>query len=193
MKKYLYLSEHWMASNWISGGPVPLYAASKYKKQDRNAIYTPDENLIDTSTHRVEDFRKRGVYIDDTSTIVLDNGKVNGIHYPGEVRLQRRIEDGLILCMANRLSNHIAKRLKKMACVEIKDVESLKLALDEQIGFSGEMEPCKYTDGHNRNHFLKSDLDAWQDEFRIVWVGAKPQEVIIPPNTGIKVRVRSVI
>ncbi|HEI8943222.1 hypothetical protein [Citrobacter freundii] len=193
MKKYLYLSEHWMAENWVNGGVVPLFAASKYRKQDRIEIYTPDENLIDNSTHPVESFRKFGIYIDDTSTIILDNSTIGGKLYPGQVRLERRVEDALVLCMANRLSNYIAKGLKKVACVEIQDVFLLKSALDEQIGTVGIMGPCQYTSGHNRNHFLKSDLDGWQDEFRIIWPGIDSTDVTVPAGNAIKKWIRGMI
>ena len=41
----------------------------------------------------------------------------------------------------------------------------------------GIMKDCAYTDGHQRNHFLKSTKDAWQDEFRIFWNVHKSENI----------------
>jgi len=46
------------------------------------------------------------------------------------------------------------------------------------------MRDCEYTDSHQRNHFLKSAKDKWQDEFRVFWKGNKMRMVKIPAGTA---------
>ena len=43
---------------------------------------------------------------------------------------------------------------------------------------------CEYTSGPNRNHFLKSEANAWQEEFRIFWHGSAERSVILPDGIG---------
>lgn len=45
----------------------------------------------------------------------------------------------------------------------------LKKYIDEQLGCVGIYQRCEYTKTHQRNHFLKSKDDAWQQEYRIFW------------------------
>ncbi len=188
MKKYLYLQFENYAETWVNGGKIPLFKASKYKREDRQGIYTPDENQIDNSSHGDEVF---GGMISFGSDV---QGSIGSISAPGfhieNILLDRRLEDGLILCLANRRSNYIAKKLKKEACVEITDIVALKNILDEQIGQIGVMGKCRYTDLHHRNHFLKSSLDSWQDEFRIFWKDAEDIEVTIPKGLAKRIPIR---
>lgn len=188
MEKYLYLREIEWALSWVQGGEVPLKCASAYKKDERGGIYTPDENLIDNSSHDISQFE----HLFKMSAGKLSVGKLieNGKEFPSELRFDRKIEDGLVLCLANRRSNYIAKKLKKKACVKIIDVDALKNCLDEQIGIISKMDACKYTQGHLRNHFLKSSLDSWQEEFRLFWPHAKPCVVNIPSNIALHVPIR---
>ncbi|QMI05837.1 hypothetical protein [Citrobacter sp. RHB25-C09] len=188
MKKYLYLQFERYANTWINGGTVPLFKASKYRREDRLGIYTPDENQIDNSTHSDAIFDGRVKFGPNAQ------GYIGSLSAPGiymqNIVLDRKVEDGVILCLANRRSNFIAKKLKKEACVEIVDVIELKNILDEQIGITGVMGECSYTNLHHRNHFLKSSQDSWQDEFRIFWKDADDIEVKIPKGLAIRIPIR---
>ncbi|HGF0769551.1 TPA: hypothetical protein ACF7ZB_001869 [Kluyvera georgiana] len=187
MKKYLYLTKKEWVFPWTRGGIVPLYQASNYLSDERIGVMTPDENLIDTSTHDIKAFGG-SVKIEGGGTILCTNSNLNGQFYPGTVKFEQRVEDGLVLCLANKKSAEVAEKLGKRACVEISDVERLKYFLDRQIGINGIMRSCEYTNGHNRNHFLKSHLDSWQDEFRIFWPGAKSIRVSIPSGIAKEVK-----
>ena len=43
---YLYLEKKEWSAAWIHGGTIPVNLASKYKKDYRDGIFTPDENLV---------------------------------------------------------------------------------------------------------------------------------------------------
>ncbi|WP_236942821.1 hypothetical protein [Ewingella americana] len=151
MEKYLYLTKVEWADAWVNGGVVPLFSSSTYKSEERKATFTPDENLIDTSTHDLKDFKGLVKFEGGGSVIFDETCTINGKRYPGGINFSQRTEDGLVLCMANRKSNFIAKKLGKFACVRIYDVVALKAVLDEQIGVVGEMGECKYTSNHQRD------------------------------------------
>ena len=189
MEKYLYLSELSFVSPWVEGGSVPLKSASTYKSIERQGIYTPDENLIDTSTHDIGLFG--GAVVIENSTVNFFGGSINGEPLPDQMTIDRKTEDGLVLCLANRRSNYIAKKLNKKACVKILDMHKLKIVLDEQIGIVSIMDSCSYTKTHHRNHFLKSELDAWQEEYRLFWPGAGSTNVNIPRGIAIQIPIRS--
>ncbi len=188
MKKYLYLTKPEWVFPWIRGGVVPLFQASTYLSDERDGVMTPDENLIDTSTHDIKAFAGH-IKVEGGATAIVTNAIFDGVHYPGTMVFHRKTEDGLVLCLANSKSAELAKRLGKRACVEINDVELLKRYIDRQLGVVGVMKACEYTDGHNRNHFLKSSHDSWQDEFRIFWPEAKTTRVSIPSGIAKKVKI----
>ncbi|HDW0150894.1 TPA: hypothetical protein ROH98_003324 [Enterobacter asburiae] len=188
MKKYLYLTKAEWVFPWIRGGVVPLFQASTYLSDERDGVMTPDENLIDTSTHDIKAYGNLA-RIQGGGSISFTNSTINGVFHPGTIKFEQRVEDGLVLCLANSKSSEIARRLGKRACVEISDVEHLKRYLDRQLGIESAMRACEYTNGHNRNHFLKSSLDSWQDEFRIFWPGAKSTRVSIPSGMAKKVKI----
>ena len=51
MRKYLYLTDQWMATTWIEGGVVPVYVASTYQGRERSGTRAPDEvQQMDVST-----------------------------------------------------------------------------------------------------------------------------------------------
>ena len=89
-------------------------------------------------------------------------------------------EDGLILSFSLRKSRELATRMGKQACVKIQDICYLKRCIDKQLGLDGTMRACEYTDRPNRDHFLKSIIDSWQQEFRIFWPGSSARTVVLP-------------
>ncbi|MCK6800694.1 hypothetical protein [Enterobacter cloacae] len=189
MKKYLYLTRKEWVFPWTRGGVVPLFQASTYLSDERDGVMTPDENLIDTSTHDIKAFGNLANIVGG-GTITLTNCFINGVFTPETIKFEQKIEDGLVLCLANSKNAGLAKRLGKTACIEISDVNHLKRFLDRQIGIISVMKSCEYTDGHNRNHFLKSSLDSWQDEFRIFWPKAKSTRISIPSGIAKEVKIR---
>ncbi|HCA9548793.1 hypothetical protein HXX54_12945 [Klebsiella pneumoniae] len=188
MEKYLYLTELSWVEPWVNGGVIPLKCASSYKSIERHGIFTPDENLIDTSTHDINQFAS-AISIENSSVTFL-GGEINGIKLPNVMKIERKTEDGLVLCLANRRSNYIAKRLGKKACVKIFNIFELKEVLDEQIGVFSLMDKCEYTKTHLRNHFLKSELDSWQEEYRLFWPGVEAAEVKIKKNMAMQIPIR---
>lgn len=182
---YLYLTEPDWAKAWIFGGEVPFYVASRYKREERAGIYTPDENLIDTSTFDIKNYQHlisvaEGVTVKGLQFI---DSKLNGVPVNGT--LNRSYEDGLVICMATKRSKYIARRLGKKVCVRVDDVNKLKECVDFHTGIKGVGKVCEYTASHERNHFLKSTYDSWQREYRLFWLGVGNITVELPPRLGI--------
>ena len=186
MKIYLYLTEKEWVNPWINGGTIPLSLASSYLSDTRSEIYTPDEN-------RINDM---GVNIEELAPLIkispggglknatFKNNYVNGRKMPEVENGNYYQEDGIILSFSRELSKFLADKMGKKAVVKIFNIQELKLCIDEQLGAEGAMAVCEYTSGPNRNHFLKSEADAWQKEFRIFWQGLSERSVILPDGVG---------
>ncbi|MGJ0492858.1 hypothetical protein [Methylobacter sp.] len=189
MEKYLYLTEPEWADAWVNGGIVPISLASSYRSLERKGTSTPDENRIDN------------IPVDMLSLLGLENVEhIKGLtmrnNYIGDKRLpdicgERYIEDGFILSLCNSYSTYIEAKLRKKTCVKIKDVGMLKHCIDKQLCQIGEMSPCRYRYDHQRNHFLKSSKDKWQDEYRLFWRSDNPKTaemakkgIMIPAGTA---------
>jgi hypothetical protein len=183
MRKYLYLTSPKFVKTWVEGGNIPLALASHYVSTERQATYTPDETRIHSSPI---DLTTLSPFIRIGPDSVLGNftmtgSTFDGVPQPDIVNATYDLENGLILCFSNNLDRSIAEKLGKRACVEITDVEALKASIDEQLGTEGLMKECEYTESHERNTFLKSSADSWQDEFRIYWpIVINNAEVSIP-------------
>ncbi|QFT55396.1 hypothetical protein [Microbulbifer sp. THAF38] len=187
MYKYLYLTHPEWASAWVSGGKIPLNPASAYKKMDREGIYTPDENLIYESTHDLESFGHL-IKVDGVRDLKIGKIVENGRTIAENVRASKYHEDGVILSLCNRKSKEIAKKLNKKACVKILDVDVLKKVIDDQLGKVSIAKCCEYTASYNRNHFLKSTEDEWQDEFRLFWDHQERIEVTLPKGIARRIK-----
>ncbi|EJA2550653.1 hypothetical protein MWS75_002686 [Serratia marcescens] len=185
MEKYLYLTKPEWADAWVNGGQVPFYKASKYKSEERRGVNTPDENLIDSSTVDIQSLAPNMVFSPGSvlKNCVFVNNTIDGRSYK-YMRINRFIEDGLVVCLSNKRSMLIARRLEKKACVKIKDVNELMRIINDQIGVEGVMGPCKYTINHERNHFLKSTKDAWQREYRMFWPEVGDTNILLPPGVA---------
>lgn len=186
MSFYLYLNEHWHADTWVSGGLIPINPASTYRSMEREGIFTPDENLI----HKAEvDLMSLSPFLSiapgaHIRGLTMTNNYMNGVRMPDVNDVQYYLDDGLILSFSTRLTGVLAKKMKKKACVKILNIDLLKSSLDEQLGVKSEAELCRYTRGHERNHFLKSELDSWQAEFRLFWPITKKVEVSVASGTA---------
>lgn len=168
MFKYLYLEKVEFCNAWINGGVVPLSLASKYVNEERHGVFTPDENLIYQSTHDLSRL-EHVISISESKDITIGEIELNGKVIASNLKASKYTEDGVVLCLSNKRSKKVAKRLGKSACVKILNIWELKEVLDAQIGVVGVAGPCEYTSSYERSHFLKSELDKWQDEYRIFW------------------------
>lgn len=189
MKKYLYLTEKEWVLTWTNGGKIPIKLASTYLSDHRAGTLTPDENLI----HKSEvDLTKLEPFIrihrgPGPNSLTMKNGTFNGRPAPDIINASYYIKDGLILSFSNNLNKEIATRLEKKACVEIQSIERLKEIIDDQIGVKGIMGVCDYTQDHQRNHFLKSVSDSWQDEYRLFWPVSEERWIFLPSGLATEV------
>lgn len=185
MSLYLYLNELSHVDTWVNGGSVPIKPASTYRSLERGGILTPDENLIHKSA--VDLLSIPFMRFNPKATVKglsFIGMTVNGKPVPDIIDAALYEEDGLILSFSYRVTKLVAKKMNKKACVKILDIEALKQAIDSQIGVVSEAKSCQYTNGHQRNHFLKSELDYWQAEYRMFWPVNTAVQVDIPPGTA---------
>lgn len=188
MRLFIYLNETEHADTWLEGGQIPILPASHYRKKERKGIHTPDELLIYNSPIPIESLENYGISIrgavKDCSFI---DCKSNGFRIPDIHNLSHYEEDALVLCFCKSSREELAERFGgKQACVEIQSIKNLKRYIDRQLGYRGELRECKYTNDHQRNHFLKSEQDAWQEEVRIIWKVHNPAKrwVKVKPGTA---------
>ncbi|MEY3416889.1 MAG: hypothetical protein RL060_1000 [Bacteroidota bacterium] len=188
--KYLYLTEVEWYMNWVNGGEVPIKLASRYKSNTRNGILTPDENQIHESKTDLNSLMPFIKFEEnfDCKNINFKNITINGVNLPSIENAKLYKEDGLILSFCNTESEAIAKKFEKKVCVKILDINKLKESFDKQIGCEGIMENCQYTNSHERNHFLKSNLDEWQNEFRIFWKSNNEKYLKVPQDIAVLVK-----
>ncbi len=181
---YLYLTKKEWIEPWVNGGEIPINLASTYRKMERKGIFTPDENLIYEATHPYSVLQ--GAFsFEGVKNVTLKNVNING-HQINHMHIkERRKEDGLILSFCNHFAEKTAYRLEKAAAIEIIDIGKLIKAINRQTKTKCKRGNCEYTLGHNRNHFLKSYRDAWQDEHRLFWNHSVSITAKIPRDIGI--------
>jgi hypothetical protein len=185
--KFLYLAKIEHVAAWTDGGAVPLSLASKYLDIERHETRTPDETFTKKTWGEgddIDDLERRFI-----NPIIGGGVFVSGPSYPrgpqGEATgLTVARWDGLVLCLSNSESKSVCSELGKAACVAIDHPLALFQVLSAQLGVAGEHRHCDYTDTRDRDVFLKSKLDRWQDEYRMFWLGAGPRSVTIPPQTA---------
>ncbi|TAL53803.1 hypothetical protein [Pandoraea sp.] len=183
LEKFLYLTHIEWSNAWVEGGDVPISLASSYLGDTRDGIYTPDENRIHDSPVDLTSLRP-AIRVENVKNFTFVGCTINGQRVPDIVNANYYLEDGIILSFCNVLNGAIARRLRKKACVKIRNIQELKAEIDRQIGKAGIIGDCRYTNDHQRNHFLKSSADAWQKEHRIFWREAEGRKVKIPAGTA---------
>ena len=165
---YLYLEKREYAETWVSGGKIPIKLASCYRKDERSGIYTPDENIISSFPTPTRSWE----WLLQKTGNAKDGGNINTIismhPFTGE-KIEMKWSDGYILSFCTIKCSKVMQKLDKKICVQINDIFKLKKCIDEQMNCIGEYQRCKYTQTHQRNHFLKSKDDEWQQEYRIFW------------------------
>jgi hypothetical protein len=169
VEKFLYLTEPEWTRAWIDGGEIPINLASAYLSDSRDGIMTPDENLVHESAVPIPSLRQHGFHFANVKNLTFTNNYSNGARLPDLHNANYYSEDGLILSFCNHFHVSTAERLGKRACVKIINIDRTRKKLDKQLGRKGIMKSCEYTESHQRNHFLKSTEDQWQDEYRIFW------------------------
>jgi hypothetical protein len=186
MKLYRYLTKLEYAQVYINGGEIPIFPARSYLADERSGIFTPDEvlqqNLVNAPIEAIHALGKISGYarikFTNCSMTFADSNFTN-VHY------NRNEEDSLILCFATKLDKKLAEKLEKCICVEILNIDLLISEITKQLGVQPESGHCAYTEFDDRNHFLKSIEDSWQEEYRIVWKGLKDKVVVsIPSGIG---------
>jgi len=184
VQKYLYLTKIEWASAWVDGGIIPLSMASKYRRMDRDGIYTPDENLIHDSP---VDLRALSQFIGErpqVKNITFAGNTLNGVPLPEVRNASFYTEDGLIQSFCNVFDVEIARRFGKEACVRIYDINKLRKYLDKRLGRRSQYGECKYTHDHQRGHFLKSVDDSWQQEYRFFWPDKRDRSISLPSGVA---------
>lgn len=184
--KFLYLTATEWATTWTNGGDVPINKASAYRSQDHSGTLTCDE------TRRESGVNISGDDADFVRRFIIGPGPLRAmqIDLPGgrtlhNVTIHSAEWDGLVLCFSNRQAKTICRRLRKKACVLIRDPQALFDAVSAQLGIVGDIGECIYTRRSIRDVFTKSYRDAWQDEFRMFWELDRDAETItVPPGTG---------
>ncbi len=176
---YVYLPQATYVNTWVSGGRLPLSLASKYKAVERHGALTPDENLIHHATgNALPVLREFGIDPNRGSEVV--NSLFIGSS--GLVVVDRvAIRDGLVLCFSKTLSSVVAGRFYRKLCVRLDDVKSLKRILDDQLGSVSQAASCDYVNDYTRDHFVKSERDSWQDEFRLFWPEIQTASTVVLP------------
>lgn len=186
MRLFRYCTSEAHARTWIEGGNLPLKAASFYRSHEREATRTPDEvvhrKLTGLSGGQFESRFK--MHPQSRGSLVVKNLRVGEEPLLRDIEWHQEQRDGLILCLSTEASQSIAVRLGKNHCIEVIDIASLIASLDAQLGVKANHGPCAYTSEYDRNTFLKSNLDAWQMEYRLYWELTSESTVIISPGTG---------
>ncbi|RSE91753.1 hypothetical protein [Achromobacter aegrifaciens] len=170
-KLFLYLGDVKFAETWVGGGKIPINLASSYKSDTRGGVMTPDENLIYAFARPVEEYQNVIAFSPSVQihNLTIVGCSVDGRPLSNEYGASRYVEDGLILSFCQTASYEIMQRLGKVCCVQVIQPDLLLNSIEAQLGPVSKVGPCRYTSDHRRNHFLKSDEDSWQDEFRFFW------------------------
>lgn len=184
VEKFLYLTEPEWAIAWVEGGKIPINLAGSYLSDARDGIMTPDENLIHESAVPIPSLRQHGFHFENVKNLAFTNNYSNGVRLPDLHNASYYSEDGLILSFCNHFDANTADRFGKRACVKIINIEKTRKKIDKQLGCKGFMKSCEYTESHQRNHFLKSTEDQWQDEYRIFWKRKIAKWVNVPQGTA---------
>lgn len=181
--RYVYLKELWHAEAWVKGGEIPIYVASTYKSDVRDGILTPDENLIYDSPIDVKGKYSPNFLFGNVRGLTMTGCWSDGERIPDMFNVNHYADDGVILSFCKKFDIGIGKRFKgKVICLKILDIHRLFKIIDEQLPVGGRLRDCVYTDDHQRNHFLKSVDDSWQEETRMFWALPKTVSVQLPPG-----------
>ena len=190
--KYLYNEE--FASTWINGGRIPIFPASTYRAVDRRGTNTPDEVIKQKfstgSVKRAFESNAFGFDRNFLGPVRMNNVTIQG--FQDQLRplningmFVRSEQDAFIDCYSCEFSEELMVRLEtKNTCVEIDNIDGLLDEFDKQIGIKSIRRKIIYTKGLERDHFVKSDEDSWQKEFRAVWDVSNVASLVVVVPSG---------
>lgn len=186
MKAYVYLESQLFVDTWVKGGELPIASVLKYvcQEDERGMNLTPDEGLIDNSTH---DLSRYGVQVTN-SKVHFTDCQFDDLRIPKAI-VERFDEKGIVLCASTTLDSSIAKGFKRDYCVRIDSFRTFQNTINKLVGQVGVFGFCEYTNDHRRNCFLKSEKDSWQKEVRIFWKNLEPMKVILPTGLATQVAI----
>jgi len=184
---FLYLQNEDHARTWLHGGDVPLRLASSFLSLERKGIFTPDEvrqfNEVGASISELE----RSGFLKITGAGGVKDLEISGCHHNGwkipATRIDDYREDAFVLCFSKSASRAMMKRFgNKKLCVEVnfqRLIDAVKSQTTDDVYFGD----VAYTNSAHRSHFMKSALDQWQNEYRVVLPNSKNSEktITIPP------------
>ena len=164
--------------------PLNLTTTYKVAEENRSGILTPDEDLrrqldgtdYETFDSFIGNHDLVGKMTITNFEVIVDDTLYTRFNY------EYGNEAALVLCMATEASLDLQQRLGKKVCIEILDIDALTKSFDEQLGEKSIQRACEYTLDRNRNHFLKSDKDAWQNEYRLIWHNIKTDQWVTVPK-----------
>lgn len=198
--KYVYIPREDWVSTWLDGGEIPIQPASLYRvgcESARQGKMTTDEVLNHESSFPINKLKSLGLDLANIrdldivgATFKTKDGSVKKL--PDIVNASYYEQDGLVLCLSNTVSRLRSKKLgHRKFVVQINDIRTLFEVIDKQLGGGGQFGPCRYTQDHNRNAFLKSIRDSWQDEFRFFWPRDNPVTAYVEIPKGLCTLVRT--
>ena len=182
---FLYLKSYDHVMPWVVGGTIPLFSARTYLSKERRGVMTIDE--VRQSKWRgkgLDEFRETGIFHIKNCVNVHFQGDMFGIET--DVVISDYDNDAYLHCTSTLCSRKQLARFEKTVCLRIINPRDLKRRLDAGMRQKSKAGLVQYTNGPDRGHFLKSDYDAWQCEYRLVWsrqAGA-PVWIDLPPGTA---------
>ncbi|TGX55982.1 hypothetical protein E5A73_02380 [Sphingomonas gei] len=188
---FKYFEKKDYALSWERGGQIPISLASSFLSNHRDGIFTPDEVLQARLVGcKKSDFRGilelgpdvRGGRIHNIG--FKDFGD-DDFTYVKHAEIDHFEEDAYILCMSTVLSAGLMAMLKKSCAIEILDLERLRSSLDEVLGKKSVSGSVRYTNNEDRGHFMKSEADSWQEEYRMAWTSSGQPTVWVDIPEGI--------
>jgi hypothetical protein len=189
--KFLYLTkEHWRLA-WNHGGVIPIFPARKYLSEERSGTLTPDERIrTSKGAASVADISK-GFKFPLGMSVSIKNLSINLNDGRGALPVDYETKPiiGYIISLSNNYSRTTQVKLGKECCIKIKDVDSLCSVIAAQLGVIGQHKRVLYTVSDDRDVFLKSSADHWQDEYRLFFPvetkhSVAPTWVNIPSGTA---------
>ncbi len=174
---YIYLNSLDHLPGWLEGEAGPRLTVASSFLGTSDGTMTPDEvRQFDSNIDRTPPgFARLGR---GARRISFHDVSLNG-QFVKEAHHTDFDEDAWLMCFATELSASVATRLStptalKRTAVEVVDFDSLREALDEQVGFSGFFGPVRYSVNPQRHHHLKGMSEADQLEYRLVWPAEPP-------------------
>lgn len=200
---YRYLEEEAHVLCWTDGGQIPVRQALYYRTLEGS---TGRADVEDSMHRRVQGMSLSQIQNPNAgpSPVRIAPGAniglmeftnctfagPQGVSYIAHGTLSQNHPSALVLCLSTELSRATAEAIdhKCKYCVEV-DLSRLKRAIDIHVGAVGVAKQVQYTDGDNRNTFLKDSRFRGQAEYRLAWEGVDQKNVWVDLPAGVARRV----